>query len=246
MPVAIKGFIENSLIEWEGKIVSIIFLPGCNFRCSYCHSPHLVQPSQDMETIPLEAIVSYLKKNISWVDGVVISGGEPTLHSGLKDLVKILKDLGLKVRLDTNGSNPALLEELLQEGLLDCIAMDIKAPLREEKYQEATGGPCNLNNLRKSVRIIIESHLEHEFRTTVCPPFLGEAEVLEIAKDLRGTKRYVLQSFRPANCLDPKMLRVRPYPMEELKRLQDLVVSEGNLPNCQIRGQAQPLEDRNW
>lgn len=238
MPVTIKGFVETSLIEWEGMLVSILFLPGCNYRCSYCHSPHLVYSSEDMETIPTEVVMESLRRRKGWIDGVVVSGGEPTLQKGLKELIKRLKALGVKVKLDTNGSNPDVLEELLEEGLLDCIAMDVKAPLREEEYSRATGGPCNVEALKRSIHLILQSGVEHEFRTTVCPGFLAEEAVREIARDILGTKKYVLQSFRPNNCLDPSMLEVKPYPAERLKKFKEIVKSY--LGHCFIRGEPSP------
>ncbi|MFQ5862118.1 MAG: anaerobic ribonucleoside-triphosphate reductase activating protein [Candidatus Brocadiales bacterium] len=243
MPVQIKGFIENSLIEWEGMISSIIFLSGCNFRCSYCHSPSLVNSTEDMETIPLEAVTSYLKKNRAWVDGVVISGGEPTLHSGLKELLKKLKALGLKVKLDTNGTNPASLEELIGDRLLDCIAMDVKAPLEDKNYQEAAGRPCNVQDLKHSIKLIIESGLEHEFRTTVCPSFLGKEEIEDIAHTLQGAKRYVLQPFRPKNCLESSMSKVTPYPLEKLRHFRE--IARAHVADCYIRGEAEPINSQN-
>lgn len=243
MPVQIKGFIENSLIEWEGMISSVIFLPGCNFRCPYCHSPHLVNPTEDMETIPLEAVIGSLKKKRAWVDGVVISGGEPTLHSGLKELLRQLKALGLKVKLDTNGTNPTLLEELIRDGLLDCIAMDIKAPLDDKSYQKVAGGPCNVWDIKRSIKVIIESGLEHEFRTTVCPSYLGKEEIEDIARALQGAKRYVLQSFRPTNCLDPGMLEATPYPLDEMKHLGE--VARAHVEGCSIRGETELVSSQN-
>jgi pyruvate formate lyase activating enzyme len=235
MPVTIKGFIETSLIEWEGMLVSILFLPGCNYRCSYCHSPHLVYASEDMETIPTKVVMESLRRRKGWMDGVVVSGGEPTLQKGLKELLRRLKALGLKVKLDTNGSNPDVLEELLKERLLDCIAMDVKAPLREEEYSRATGRPCDVEALKRSIRLILQSGIEHEFRTTVCPGLLAEEGVGEIARDLLGTKRYVLQSFRPNNCLDPNMLGVEPYPEETLRKFKE--IARGHLGHCLIRGE---------
>ncbi len=224
-------------------ISSIIFLSGCNMRCTYCHSPHLVDPAEDMETIPLESVMGYLKKNTSWVDGVVISGGEPTLHSGLKELLKRLKAMELRVKIDTNGTNPDLLEDFVREGLVDCIAMDIKAPLEEENYWEVTKRHCNVQDIGRSVRVIIESGLEHEFRTTVCPSYLGEEEIEDIARSLRGAKRYVLQSFRPTNCLDQNMLSVTPYPPDKLKRFGE--IARAHVEGCRVRGEAEPIGGQN-
>lgn len=243
MAMQIKGFIENSLIEWEGMISSIIFLSGCNFRCPYCHSPHLVNPTEDLETIPLEAVISHLKKKRGWVDGVVVSGGEPTLHSGLKGLLRELKALGLKVKLDTNGTNPDLLEELIKDGLLDCVAMDIKAPLEDKNYRKVAGAACSVQDLRRSIKVIIESGLEHEFRTTVCPSYLGEKEIKDIARALQGAKRYVLQSFRPTNCLDPSMLEVTAYPPDKLRRFRE--VANAHVKGCHVRGEAEPIGSQN-
>lgn len=139
MAIPIAGYIENSLIEWEGNIVSIIFLPSCNLRCPYCHSPHLVQPSNRLETIPVENILDAVKRNRNWLDGIVITGGEPTLHKDLDELIESFRSLEIKVRLDSNGTNPDVLEDLIERKLIQCVAMDIKAPLREEKYEEVVG-----------------------------------------------------------------------------------------------------------
>lgn len=238
MAVQIKGFIKSSLIEWEGMISAVIFLPGCNFRCTYCHSPHLVNPAEDMDTILLESVISYLKNN-TWIDGVVISGGEPTLHTGLKELLKKLKDMRLKVKLDTNGTNPDLLEEFIRDGLLDCVAMDVKAPLKDESYREVTKWQGNVQDIRRSINVIIESGLEHEFRTTVCPSYLGEEEIKDIACSLQGAKRYVLQPFRPTNCLDSNMLKVVPYPPDTLKRLGE--TARAHLEGCRVRGEPETM-----
>ncbi|MEE9514650.1 MAG: anaerobic ribonucleoside-triphosphate reductase activating protein [Candidatus Brocadiales bacterium] len=241
MAVQIRGFIKSSLIEWEGMISAVIFLSGCNFRCTYCHSPDLVNPAEDMDTIPPETVISDLKKN-TWIDGVVISGGEPTLHTGLKELLKKLKDLRLKIKLDTNGTNPDLLEEFISDGLLDCVAMDVKAPLKDESYREVTKWERGVQDIRRSINVIIESGLEHEFRTTVCPSYLGEEEIKDIARSLQGAKRYVLQPFRPTNCLDSNMLKVTPYPPDTLKRLGE--TARAYLEGCRVRGEPETMGSR--
>ncbi len=238
--ITIKGFLETSLIEWEGMLASVIFLPGCNYRCPYCHSPHLVYSSEEIEVIPTAAVMESLRKKKGWIDGVVISGGEPTLHRGLREFIRMLKALGLKVKLDTNGSNPDVLEGFLKEGLLDCVAMDIKAPLEERDYNRATGVSCDVEALKRSICIIIESGVEHEFRTTVCPGLLTEEGIGRIPQYISGAKRYVLQSFRPNNCLDTDMLEVKPYSVEILKRFKEVV--KDSLSNCLLRGE--PADER--
>ncbi|MCP4121508.1 MAG: anaerobic ribonucleoside-triphosphate reductase activating protein, partial [Bacteroidetes bacterium] len=205
------------MIEWEGNIVAILFLPHCNMRCPYCHATHLVKKPNELESIPLDVVARRIEKNKNWLDGVVISGGEPTYHDDLDSLMKIFKDMGLKVRLDSNGTNPDRLEDLIQRGLVDCIAMDIKAPLREGKYDEVAGVSCNLPEIKRSIELIMESGIESEFRTTVCPSFLDKSDVVEIARSIVGASRYILQTFRPTNCLDKKMFDVVPYSEEEMK-----------------------------
>lgn len=244
MSVTIKGFIKSSLIEWEGNVVSIVFLPHCNLRCPYCHATHLVNKPNELESIPLEAIKEEIIQYKAWLDGVVITGGEPTFHDDIDFLISTFKDIGLKVRLDTNGTNPNKLESLIREQLIDCVAMDIKAPLNEEKYEQAAGGYCNLSDIRKSIKIIMESGLEYEFRTTVCPTFLDGQDITEIARSIAGGKRYTLQNFRPANCLDSRMLGVEPYTEDEIS---DFARSARKfVKNCYVRGEDMKALSCEW
>ncbi len=244
MAITIKGFIKSSLIEWEGNVVSIIFLPHCNFRCPYCHATHLVREPNELESIPLDAVVENIKQNKTWLDGVVISGGEPTSHSDIDLLIKIFKEMGLKVRIDTNGTNPATLEDLIQRGLIDCVAMDIKAPLREEKYRIAAGTSCNLSDIRKSIKLIMESGIEYEFRTTVCPTVLDGLDITEIARSIAGSKRYILQTFKPNNCLDSRLLDVEPYSEDEIKGFAK--DAQRFVKNCYVRGEGMKALSCNW
>ena len=244
MSITIKGFIENSLIEWEGNIVSIIFLPHCNLRCPYCHATHLVREPNELESIPLDAVTEKIKQNKTWLDGVVISGGEPTSHSSIDLLIKIFKEMGLKVRIDTNGTNPATLEDLIQRGLIDCVAMDVKAPLREEKYRIAAGTSCNLSDIRKSIKLIMESGIEYEFRTTVCPTVLDGSDITEIAQSIAGSERYILQTFKPNNCLDSRLLDVEPYSEDEIKGFAK--DAQRFVKNCYVRGEGMKALSCNW
>ena len=244
MVVPIKGFIENSLIEWEGKIVSIIFLPTCNLRCHYCHAPHLVQTPNELESIPVDAVIDKIRQNLGWVDGVVVTGGEPTSHKHLDVFLKLLKDTGIMVRLDTNGTNPRILKDLIARKLLDCVAMDIKAPLQKEKYALVSGVPCNIEDIKESIRIIMESGIEYEFRTTVCPSQLDGDDIENIARTIQGAGRYILQSFRPNHCLDTEMLNIEPYPAEILR---GFAASAGKYVGyCCVRGEEGKVLQRNW
>ena len=120
----IKGFIKSTLLDWEGRVASLIFLPGCNFRCPMCHSPHLVGLGEDLETVPLESVLEHVTANRGWIDGLAITGGEPTLQPGIIELLELLRGREVPVKLDTNGSRPDVLEEILQRGLVEAIAMD--------------------------------------------------------------------------------------------------------------------------
>ncbi len=211
----IKGFIENTLIDWEGKIASIVFLPLCNWRCGYCHATHLVAGNNELESIPLSAVTSLLDSHKGWIDGVVITGGEPTLHSGLDQLCEEFKNRSLLVKLDTNGSIPRVLRNLTERKLIDYVAMDLKAPLTA-RYAEIARAKVDLLDIHDTIEHLIGSQIEHEFRMTVCPTLLGEDDVLAAARAVRGAQRFILQQFSPQRCLDKAFETITPYPRERL------------------------------
>ncbi len=235
----IKGFIGASLIEWEGKIVAVLFLPTCNLRCKYCHSADLVLHAEELESIPWEKVRDTLQHRREWLDGVEVTGGEPTLHQELPELLKALKDLNLAVKLDTNGTRPRVLKELTRANLVDYVAMDVKAPL-DDRYHRLADVTCDLDAIRQSIQFLKSSSLDYEFRTTVCPAFIDKCEVLAIARELEGARRWVLQPFRPQGCLDPGMLSLTPYSPEKLGELAALAAPY--VEECRVRGEA-PLKD---
>lgn len=216
----IIGFIETSLLDWDGHIVASIYLPGCNFRCPYCHNKNAVLNPGSFDEVPMEYIESYISENKDFLDGIVVSGGEPTTHNDLADLLRKIKEFGLKVKLDTNGTNPDVLERLISENLIDYIAMDVKAPLNK-KYSETAGVDVDLDNIRRSIDIIQSSGIDYEFRTTVVPIFLSEDDVHSIISELSGSKKYALQQFRPDYTLDPALSELKPYPSEMIMSLAD-------------------------
>ena len=233
----IKGFIPNSLIEWEGKISAVIFLAGCNLRCQYCHARALVLENSTLESIPFEAVCASIVESAGWLDGVVVSGGEPTISEGLEALLENLRRLGVSIKLDTNGTNPRVLERLLRRGLVDYVAMDIKAPL-DERYDKIAGTEVNIEDIRRSIQLVTTGPHDYEFRTTVCPGLLSKADVVEIASSIRGSRRYVLQQFRPTNPLNRDLERVEPYAPEVLLEFANsarLYVQE-----CFVRGFESP------
>ena len=212
----IRGLIENTLIDWEGRIACEVFLPTCNLRCPFCHAGHLVTHSGELESIPVEAVIGCLDRHKGWLDGVVVSGGEPTLHEGLRPMIELFRSHGAMIKLDTNGTRPDVIEGLIRDGLIEAISVDIKTAL-DERYHNATATDCDVDAVRRSIAIVMESGVEYEFRTTVCPAFIGPEEVRDIAEAIRGAGKYVLQQFTPGNCLDPAMNSVTPYPREKLQ-----------------------------
>jgi pyruvate formate lyase activating enzyme len=198
-------------VDWDGKISSVLFLPTCNFRCPFCHNVNLVLYHEKMETIPFEYIEEQLEKQKGWADGVCITGGEPTLHSSLPELCSRIKKMGFMVKLDTNGTNPTLLKELLDLKLLDYVAMDIKAPLTIEKYSKATGVNAEklLENVKESIRLLMTSGIDYEFRTTVVPSIHTLDDIKQVCRSLKGCRKYVLQKFDVSigkTVLDPEFM----------------------------------------
>jgi pyruvate formate lyase activating enzyme len=193
----VKGFIDISFVDWDGKISAVLFLPSCNFRCPFCHNVNLVLYSEKLDTIPFEYIADQLETQKGWADGVCITGGEPTLHNILPELCSKIKKMGFMVKLDTNGTNPTMLKELLDMKLVNYVAMDIKAPLTNEKYSRATGVNAEklLENVKESIRLLMESDIDYEFRTTVVPSIHTLEDITQICLSLKGCKKYVLQKF---------------------------------------------------
>jgi pyruvate formate lyase activating enzyme len=219
MSLDIKGFIETSLVDWDGKVIAVIFLPGCNFRCPYCQNIDLIDHPEKFKTIPEEKIFEYLESHRDFIDGICITGGEPTLHknSGLTEFIKKVKQKGFLVKLDTNGSDPAYIKELVKDNLIDFVAMDIKAPL--EEYNKATNVKVNLKNIKESVDLLLSGKVDHEFRTTVVPTITGIDEIEGISKLIAGAKKYVLQQFEPENCKDIHLKTLKPADAETMGKM---------------------------
>ncbi len=229
----IRGFIENTLIDWEGKIACEVFLPTCDLRCPFCHAGHLITNDGELESIPVSAVTDCLDRHKGWIDGVVISGGEPTLHEALPALIEEFRAHGAAIKLDTNGTRPDALEDLLGRGQLDAVSLDIKAPL-DERHAAAAGTECDLDAIRRSIDLVMASGIEYEFRTTVCPAFHTLDDLLDIARTIEGADRYVLQQFRPIGCLDPAMNAIEPYSRETLREFAAALAP--HVTQCVVRG----------
>lgn len=189
----IGGLVKFTLIDFPGCPAAIVFTQGCNFRCRYCHNPELVYPHLFQEPVTEEEVKAFLVRRQGTLEGVVVSGGEPTLQPDLVRFMADLKALGYKTKLDTNGSKPNVLQELLDKKLVDFIAMDIKAPL--DKYALITGVDANATILRKSMDLIRQSGVEYEFRTTYDTEVLTDADIASISQLTQG------KNFRVQECL---------------------------------------------
>lgn len=214
----IGGLQRFSLIDYPDKICAIIFTQGCNFRCPYCHNPELSNPELYETIIPEEDIFSFLEKRKGKLDAVSITGGEPTLQSDLNDFIKRVKEMSYLVKLDTNGSHPDVLETLIENNLIDYIAMDVKAPW--DKYQKITGSSIKPEIIKKSIDLITKSNLLYEFRTTVVKSQLSVDDLATIGKNLKNAKLYVLQKFVPSKTRDPKYLKKKTYSDDDFEKIR--------------------------
>ncbi len=215
--VEIKGLEKFSPKDFPGYISSTVFLGGCNFRCPFCHNSDLVLRPEILPTFPLDYFLSFLDSRKGWLEGICISGGEPLLHDDLETLLILIKDRNLLVKIDTNGSFPSRLEDLIKNKLVDHIAMDVKAPLK--RYQEVTRATVNEEDIVRSVDIIKNSGLGYVFRTTLVPGLVGPEDIKKICQMLDGAKIYQLQQFIPLNTLDSHYLQKKPYRREEVQGL---------------------------
>ncbi|MDY6793962.1 MAG: anaerobic ribonucleoside-triphosphate reductase activating protein [Actinomycetota bacterium] len=213
--LSIKGLLRTSMLDWPGRICSVVFLGGCNFRCPYCHNPELVEIEDPLDVISWKTVRGYLWERRGWIDGVSVTGGEPTLHSDLKVLCREIKELGMKVKLDTNGSRPRALEELLEEGMLDSVAMDVKTT--PDKYPDLVRREVDKNDIRKSIELIVGCGLEQEFRCTVVPGLVDFNDLKQIAGTVEGARSLVLQQFRSDITLDPMYAGVKSFSDDTLR-----------------------------
>lgn len=228
----IKGFVDSSLVDWDGKVVCVIFLAGCNFRCKFCSNKDLVSDGKGLKTIKFEEIEKHLKKNGDFTDGVVITGGEPTIHKDFPELCLKIKNLGFKVKIDTNGTNPEMLQELLDKKLVEYAAMDVKTSFG--KYNEITKTKVEMDKIKKSIEIV-KKFPEYEFRTTVFPDVAKE-DILEIAKYLKehgANKKFFIHQFRNETCLDAEAEKAKPYSKEQIGEFLEEI--KGYFEKCEAR-----------
>lgn len=210
----IGGLQKFSLIDYPGKMAAVIFTQGCNFRCPYCHNSELVLPALFKNPIPESVVLEFLQRRRGQLEGVVVTGGEPTIQEDLIPFLKRIRLLGYAIKLDTNGSRPGVLEEIISRNLVDFIAMDVKTSFK--RYEQAVGRSINVGNIKKSIRLIINSGVEHQFRTTLVKSFCAHADLVSVCNELQGAQEYRLQKFVPTERVISKdLLKEESYSDEE-------------------------------
>jgi pyruvate formate lyase activating enzyme len=219
----IGGLQKFSLIDYPDKICAIVFTQGCNFRCSFCHNPELVNPELFQGLIPEADVLSFLERRKGKLDAVQITGGEPTLQPDIIDFIRKIKELDFLVKLDSNGSNPEVLKRLIELEAVDYLAMDVKAPL--ERYREVTKSRVDPDKIKQSIDLVMAAGLDYELRTTVVRSLLSPDDVLEIGRMISGARLYVLQKFVGSKTLDPKFIRETTYSDEEFEHLKKALKS---------------------
>ena len=232
----IKGFIGVSLSDWDRKVSSVIFLPGCNLRCPFCYNKGLVLHPEKMPAVSQGQIEEYLETNQKWIDGVVITGGEPTIHADLPQLCDKIKKRGYNVKVDTNGTNPTMIRRLLENQLVNYVALDVKAPLTEEKYAEACGicAAQFLKKIKETIKMLMNDAVDCEFRTTLVPTLHHTEDVEKICRTLKGCKKYALQNFKSdAETLNPKYQGLKPFSKTQMEGF--LQAAKKIVPNAVIR-----------
>ncbi len=225
------GLEKFTLIDYPGKIACMVYTIGCNFRCPYCHNPELVDETVE-EKIKEEDVLKFLDQRKGQLDGVVITGGEPTMHGEkLFNFIKKVKEKGFLIKLDSNGTDPEFLKKVIDEKLVDYIAMDMKSPL--SKYSRTVSRPVDIGAIEESIKLLMSSPVDYEFRTTVIKVLLSPEDILEIGNEIKGAKNYYLQKFIPTKILNPQFLKKTTYSDEEFKSFVNKL--KQYVQNCEIR-----------
>ena len=214
--MVIGGLQKLTLIDYPGKIAATVFTTGCNFRCPFCYSGELVLPEKikNQPRISEDDFFDFLESRRGRLEGVVICGGEPCMNKDLPYFAKKIKDLGYAVKLDTNGSYPEMLSELISDNFVDYVAMDIKGP--KENYQKYTDKAIDIKKIEKSVELLKKGGVDYEFRTTVVPGLHDKSDIVKIGHWLSGARLYYLQNFRPEKTIASNYLEVKPYKEAEI------------------------------
>jgi pyruvate formate lyase activating enzyme len=233
-----KGWQRTSLIEYPGKISTVLFTGGCNFRCPFCYNPELAVQPQQLADLDSGTVLQYLEENAGLYQALVITGGEPTLNPDIPEFLARIKALGLFTGLETNGTNPGMVARLLEQNLVDYFAMDVKAPLEWNAYGRAAGlSRCQeglLEKVEQTLELLRNARVEIELRCTVVPRLHTPEDILRLAGQLRGFPTFILQQFSPERTLDPRLQDQKPFDVEVLTELHRQM--EPLFPRCELRG----------
>ena len=220
----ISGIIKTSLIDFSGYLTTTVFTQGCNFKCPYCHNPELIPlESQDRDYMDLEYFWDFLDKRDKLIDAVTITGGEPTLQSDIVEFIEKIKSKGFKVKLDTNGSDPTTVQKLIQNNLIDYLAMDLKGSLENYNLYTAKDQNTLLNNIKETIAIIRESKIDYEFRTTVVPGLHDKKELRKVAELIDEDDKYVLQNFKPNKTYNSQYENKTRFSDQKIEEFEELM-----------------------
>ncbi len=228
----IAGLQKITLVDFPGRVAATVFTRGCSFRCGFCHNPELVIPEKFNPLLDEDQFFRFLESRLGKIQGVCITGGEPTIQTDIRKFISHIKALGFDVKLDSNGSNPEILEGVIKDGDLGYIAMDIKAPL--ENYRKVSGSKDKeiKKKIKKSIKLIMSSGIDYEFRTTVMKPYLLPKDFEGIGKLVKGAKRFYIQNFVASKQIDSK-IKFKPFTDKELE--QSLKTIKKHIKNSEIR-----------
>lgn len=230
----IRAMIETSLIDWDGKLTTVLFFDKCNFICPFCQNWELILHPENFPVIQWQDIEKVLRAKKGWIDGVVLTGGEPLVYKEeVSDVARKTKALGLLVKLDTNGAYPDTLQKLIAEKLIDYVALDIKAPL-DKTYAIAAGKEVNIKNIARSIEILKEDGVDYEFRTTCVPGIIDRTAIESIGKVIQGAKQWVLQQYVPENAYKEEYRTMKKIPEPDLQKLLD--IAGRYVVNTKLRG----------
>lgn len=218
----IVGLTPTSLVDWDGHVVSVLFVGGCNLRCPFCYNGDLARDDPGLEEIPWQEVEPVLTRRPGFLDGAVLLGGEPMMHPEVFGLCRRIRRLGLKVKVDTNGCYPYPLKRLIEARLCDFVAMDVKAPLTEPDLKRATGVGADPEVIRRSIRLLRESGVDYEFRTTLVPGLVGPENIAAIGAEIRGARCWALQGYLPDNAAAARFRELPATTSADAERLAGL------------------------
>ena len=229
----IRGLYKTSLVDFPGKITSVVFTGGCNLRCGYCHNPDMVFDSGNTAAVPEDYVFEFLSGRKKLIDGVTVTGGEPTLQPDLPDFLKKIRDMGFLVKLDTNGFSPEVIKSVTAAGLADYIALDIKSS--PDKYSLVTGRDYPFSTVLETIDILRNSGVDFELRTTCIPLLVTSEDILSIGEAVGKVKKYFLQQFvNTGSLVDPALQELSPYPVLYLEVMRNKCLEFAEI--CSIRG----------